>query len=126
MLRQRLPLCIAQAASESVYSRGLRHSKPSKREVAVSGTKDKAVLDGECGKVRVGHEIGPAFHACHEGRVVVGPAKDAQRLQLENGHFHGTGDGRHPAVVAGQRERLALAAQVLARCQVQRVECTDG
>ena len=42
-----------------------------------------------------------------EGRVVVGPAKDAQRLQLENGHFHGTGDGRHPAVVAGQRNRLA-------------------
>ena len=42
------------------------------------------------------------------------PQVSTQPLQLENGHFHGTGDGRHPAVVAGQRNRLALAAQVLA------------
>ena len=35
-------------------------------------------------------------------------------LQVEQGEAHGAGDGDHPSVVAGQCDRLALVAQIVA------------
>ena len=51
------------------------------------------------------------------GRVDVhGAAPSAH--QVKEGDVHGTGDGGHPGVVAGQCDRLALVAQVFAGRQL--------
>ena len=51
---------------------------------------------------------------CYGDRRAKGPAVSTQLLQRENWHVHGAGSVGHSTVVAGQRDRLALTAQVLA------------
>ena len=48
----------------------------------------------------------------------IAPATDSGGFQVKEGDVHGTGDGGHPVVIAGQCDRLAQVAQVFAGRQM--------